>query len=93
MSRKLEGKVCARATRAKRAEKHPQVALDGPETENVMYFLRALDQIALALHAFGYASEGQSLSQVKFDLQNRIFCSAEHPTNPEPPNNVQKCMH
>lgn len=43
------------------------------EAANVRYFLHALNQIALALHALGYAKEGSALMRAKVDLNNRLF--------------------
>jgi hypothetical protein len=48
-------------------------AFDRAEVENVQYFLRALNQISLALNALGYAAEAEMLAQVKMELHQNIF--------------------
>lgn len=83
MTRRHDGRSGMRRARSKAAKhggKPPSIALDGAEAENVKYFLRALDQISLALHALGYTAQGQTLAQVKFDLHQRIFSSSEKPS-------------
>ena len=46
------------------------------ETANIRYFLHALNQMSLALHALGYAREGAALVKVKAELNNRLFDSS-----------------
>ena len=58
----------------------PGSIVSGPdqnETENVQYFLKALNQTSLALQALGYMAEGEMLARVRDDLHNRIFWSPE----------------
>ena len=52
---------------------------DKGETENVQYFLKALNQISLALHALGYVVEGEALARVKIDLHHRVLLLPERP--------------
>ena len=52
---------------------HSQVDDQGSEAANVRYFLHALNQMSLALHALGYATEGVALAKVKVDLNDRLF--------------------
>jgi hypothetical protein len=55
--------------------------LNQAEAENVQYFLRALNQISLALHELGYVQEGAALAQVRVDLHQRIFRSPTKPAD------------
>jgi hypothetical protein len=53
----------------------PRARRDAREAEaaEVRYFLHALHQMSLALHALGYAAEGAALVKVNVDLNSRLF--------------------
>ena len=87
-----KSKVKVRAHRKRAVDLSPRgigstSSSDQAETENVEYFLRALNQISLALHALGYIAEGEALAHVKVDLRQRIFSS------PEKLVEIQKVLH
>jgi hypothetical protein len=82
---KSQSKIGSKRTRKKRPG--AAASLDRNETENVQYFLKALNQISLVLHALGYMAEGEALAQVRSDLHHRIFWS------PEKPVDILKVLH